>query len=53
MLSTRQAAEYLGMSYCTLVKRWKWLGLKPYRVGGCLKFRERDLEAWLEDRRAS
>jgi excisionase family DNA binding protein len=48
LLSTREAAEMLGISRQTLYNNWRSWGLKSVKVGGALKFRVRDIEAWLE-----
>lgn len=50
MLSVQQTAENLGLSSCTLYRQWRKWGLKGYRVGRQLKFREREIESWLESR---
>jgi excisionase family DNA binding protein len=48
MLTAEQTAEFLGVSLTTLYRQWKAWGLRGYRVGHGLKFRERDIESWLE-----
>ncbi len=47
LLTIEQTAEYLNRNINTLRHQWKRWGLTPYRVGGVLRFRERDLETWL------
>lgn len=48
MLSAKETADLLGMSRQTLYNNWKSWGLKAHKVGGSLKFRERDIEAWAD-----
>jgi len=48
LLTTEQTAEFLGVPKKTLYNQWREWGLRGYRVGQSLKFRERDLEDWLE-----
>jgi excisionase family DNA binding protein len=49
LMSTRETAERLSVSVKTLYRRWREWGLPAYEVGG-LKFRERDVENWIERR---
>jgi excisionase family DNA binding protein len=48
LISLADTAERLDVPVSTLYKRWREWGLKVYRVGRALKFRERDIEAWLD-----
>jgi len=48
MLSMRETAEYLGVPVSSVQTHWKRWGLRGYRVGKRVQFRERDLESWLE-----
>jgi excisionase family DNA binding protein len=48
LISLADTAERLDVPVSTLYKRWREWGLKAYRVGRALKFRERDIEAWLD-----
>lgn len=48
MLSAEQTAKFLGVHTTTLYRNWRYWGLKAYRVGNALKFRERDVENWLD-----
>jgi excisionase family DNA binding protein len=41
----------LDVPVSTLYKHWREWQLTAYRVGRALKFRERDIEAWLERQR--
>jgi excisionase family DNA binding protein len=48
LLTAREAAEKLGFKPATIV-RWTREGKLPgYRCGRLLRYRERDLDAWLE-----
>jgi excisionase family DNA binding protein len=51
LISLADTAELLGVPTSTLYKRWREFGLPAYRVGRAIKFRERDIDAWLETRR--
>jgi excisionase family DNA binding protein len=48
LLSISTAAEYLAIPERRLRDNWRRWGLRAYRVGRELRFRERDLENWLE-----
>lgn len=50
LLSTSEVAEYLGVPIGTLY-RWNYFGTgpRPIKVGRHLRYRERDVESWLED----
>ena len=52
-VDTREAAERLGLAPSTLA-RYRITGAGPwyYRFGGCVRYRETDLEAWAASRRA-
>ncbi len=53
MLTAKQAAEKLNVSRSTFYKRWRAWGLSAHRVGQQLRFRERDLENWIDKHRAA
>ena len=54
LLTTRQVAEYLGLSPETVLRRWREGSLPGYRLASnVLRFRESDVEAYLEARRAA
>jgi excisionase family DNA binding protein len=53
MLSVKETAEFLGVSPKLIYNRWSEMGLTAYRVRSLLKFRERDLENWLEKNKAA
>jgi excisionase family DNA binding protein len=52
MLSVRDVAEILGVSPDTVYDEWRKWGLKGYRIGKHLRFRERELEQWIEKQAA-
>ena len=52
MLSAAELADMLGVSADTVYRQWKSWGLTAFRVGGSLRFRERHVEAWLEEHQA-
>lgn len=51
LLDRKQAAAVLGIKPDTLAQ-WTWLGKGPksVKVGGLVKYRTADLEAWLDER---
>lgn len=52
LLTSRQLAELLGFAPGTIVD-WAEAGKVPaFRVGGRLRFRPSEVEAWLETKRA-
>ena len=52
-LDTRAAAKYLGLSPSTLEKWRCWSSEGPvyYKVGYLVRYREEDLDAWLNRQR--
>jgi excisionase family DNA binding protein len=49
LLTTRQVADYLGVSPETVLRRWRSGELPGYRLASnVLRFRESEIEAWLE-----
>jgi excisionase family DNA binding protein len=48
LLSAKETAVFLDVPLSTLYERWRLWGLTAHRVGRGLKFRERDLEKWLD-----
>lgn len=49
LLTTRQVAEYVGVSPETVLRRWRAGELPGYRLASnVLRFRESEIEAWLE-----
>jgi excisionase family DNA binding protein len=53
LISLKDTAEFLDVPVSTLYKRWRAFGLTAYRVGRSIKFRERDIEAWLDRQRVA
>jgi excisionase family DNA binding protein len=53
LLSVEETAERLGIGKSTLYRTWRQLGLPAYRVGGRLRFRDTDLEIWMDKQRAA
>lgn len=52
LLTTRELASYLGVSSETVLRRWRAGELPGFRLGSnVLRFRESEIEAWLEGRR--
>jgi excisionase family DNA binding protein len=52
LLTSRELAAVLGFSTATIVD-WAEAGKVPvFKVGGRLRFRESEVLAWLEERRA-
>lgn len=46
--TVRQTAAFLGVHEDTLYRNWRKWGLVAYSIGRNVKFRGRDVEAWLE-----
>jgi excisionase family DNA binding protein len=52
LLTTRQVADFLSVSPETVLRRWRAGDLPGYRLASnVLRFREAEIEAWLEGRR--
>jgi excisionase family DNA binding protein len=52
LLTTREVAEYIGVSRETVLRRWRDGELPGYRIAtNALRFRPSDVEAWLEAKR--
>jgi Zn-dependent peptidase ImmA (M78 family) len=49
LLTTKQAADYLGVSSRALGARWSKWGLTPHRVGKRNMYRVAELEQYLAD----
>ncbi len=49
--TTEQAAEYVGLSSNTL-NRWRYTGDGPryLKLGRAVRYRQADLDAWLDER---
>ena len=52
LLSVDELAAYLGVPKKTVCGWWRQWGLRGYRVGRYLRFRERQVEEWLQSREA-
>jgi excisionase family DNA binding protein len=52
LLSIPQTAEKLNQKERTVREYWRKWGLRGYRVGRTIQFRERDIEAWIEQNAA-
>ena len=52
LLSVDELAAYLGVPKKTVYGCWRQWGLRGYRVGRYLRFRERHVEEWLRNREA-
>jgi excisionase family DNA binding protein len=50
LLSVDELAAYLGVPKKTVYGCWRQWGLRGYRVGRYLRFRERHVEEWLQNR---
>jgi len=50
LLSIDELAAYLGVPKKTVYGCWRQWGLRGYRVGRYLRFRERHVEEWLQTR---
>ena len=48
LLSSRDVAAILGIPERTVRDKWKEWGLSAYRIGKHLRWRERDVYAWIE-----
>jgi excisionase family DNA binding protein len=48
--SLEELAAYLGVPKKTVYGCWRQWGLRGYRVGRYLRFRERHVEEWLQTR---
>ncbi|WP_345462068.1 helix-turn-helix domain-containing protein [Actinoallomurus oryzae] len=48
LLTVAEVAEYLGIPKKTIYQCWRSWGFTAYKVGRHLRFRERDIESWLE-----
>jgi excisionase family DNA binding protein len=53
LLTVEATAERLSIGKSTLYRTWQDLGLTPYYVSDRLRFRDTDLEAWMDAQRAA
>jgi excisionase family DNA binding protein len=50
MLNSAEIADMLGMSVST-IRKWVHYGFIPHvKLGRAVRFREKDVEAWIEER---
>ncbi|MFC1833192.1 helix-turn-helix domain-containing protein [Thermodesulfobacteriota bacterium] len=50
MLNSAEIADTLGMSVST-IRKWVHYGFIPHvKLGRAVRFREKDVEAWIEER---
>ncbi|MEV0417336.1 helix-turn-helix domain-containing protein [Streptosporangium canum] len=52
LLSVEELAEYLGVPKATIYDKRKEWGLPAYKIGKHLRFRERNVETWIEKQAA-
>ncbi len=52
LLSAREVGELLGLPEATIRDRWKTWGLEAHRIGRALRWRERDVQAWIDRQKA-
>lgn len=52
MLSARDVAAILAVPERTVREKWREWGLPAYRIGKHLRWRERDLHAWIDQHAA-
>ena len=48
MLSSTEVGELLGLPERTIRAQWKAWGLQAFRIGRALRWRERDVMAWID-----
>jgi excisionase family DNA binding protein len=48
MMSAREVGALLGVPESTVRDKWREWGLHAYRFGKHLRWRERDVQAWIE-----
>ena len=48
LLSAREVAEILGVPERTVRERWREWNLPAYRIGKHLRWREREVHAWID-----
>ncbi|MFI5763861.1 helix-turn-helix domain-containing protein [Streptomyces sp. NPDC051563] len=49
LLTPKEVASWLKVSEITVKNKYRTWGLRPQKVGRLLRFRERDIVAYLED----
>jgi excisionase family DNA binding protein len=53
LLSARQVGALLGIPERTVRAQWRTWQLPAYRIGKHLRWRERDVHAWIEHQKAT
>lgn len=48
MLSMKEAASYIGMSYKTLMANYRYWQIPFYKISNKVLFAESELDEWLE-----
>jgi len=48
LIGCREVADFLSVPERTVRENWRRWGLKGHKVGRAIRFRERDIEAWLQ-----
>ena len=51
LLTVADLAALLAVPASRVYDRWKAWGIPAFRVGGSLRFRRADIDAWLESQR--
>jgi excisionase family DNA binding protein len=52
MLSAREVSAILGVPERTIRDKWREWDLPAYRIGKHLRWRERDVAAWIDRQKA-
>lgn len=52
LLTAAETAELLNVPLSSLYQKWRAWGLRAFRVGKALRFRESDVWLWVEDQAA-
>jgi excisionase family DNA binding protein len=52
LLSARQVADLLGVPESTVRLRWRAWNLPAYKIGKHLRWKERDVHAWIDNQTA-
>jgi excisionase family DNA binding protein len=52
LVTVQDVASMLAVSPDTVYDEWRKWGLKGYRIGKHLRFREREIEQWIEKQAA-
>jgi excisionase family DNA binding protein len=52
LVDVQELADSFGVPVATIYHEWRKWGLKGIKVGRHLRFRERDIESWLDKQAA-